>query len=172
MRTPAALLMAVLATAAAVGCTVPLEAKLKKIPQQRIPQLTTQSPVDVRPDLTYAGDRTMGVPGGSTARVSEDEFTTTLVTGVRAALESRGVPVQSGAPLAIEAGVVRVSIQPEPSMACVIDYNVKLGTGRVYGMQARGENWNFQTACQLGITEAVVAVVNEPSVLRYLEEGR
>jgi hypothetical protein len=67
---------------------------------------------------------------------------------------------------------VRISIHPKPQYTCVIDFNRRLGSGPVRGLQSRAENgWDARKACSAAASQVVIDTLNDPSMRDYLKGG-
>jgi hypothetical protein len=150
------------------GCTTPLHPKPFEVQQSSIPNLEARQPVAIRARLDGGPKRTLQIAGPDVV-VSEDEFTTALVDRIIQTLRDRTVPLDPNSQRAVEFQVVRVSLQPTMDFDCVIDFNRKLGDGRLHGLQSRAKSWNFEKACAAAVSQAVVDALNDPDTRTYLE---
>ena len=108
--------------------------------------------------------------GVGNVSVDEDEYTTAVITGLAKELRKHGVRVESGADHLVEIQVVRVTIHPKPQYTCVIDFNRRLGTGPVRGLQSRTQRgWDARKACEAAASQVVIDTLNDPSLRDYLK---
>jgi hypothetical protein len=132
-----------------------------------VPSLQNTKSISVKAHLVGTKKRAIPLPG-VTVSVNEDEFTTVLVAKLTEALQRGNVTVLANSSRVVELQVVRVSIQPELTMHCVIDYNRKLGDGEFYGFQSRSNSWNFITACDEALQKAANKILSDPDTVSYL----
>jgi len=126
-------------------------------------------PVELRGSFRLKGRRVVSAGVGSVS-VDEDEYTTAVITGLAQELRKHGVRVESGADYLVEIQVVRVSIHPKPQYTCVIDFNRRLGTGPVRGLQSRAERgWDARKACEAAASQVVIDTLKDPSLRDYLK---
>ena len=151
----------------ALGCVTPVSPGKFDIPDGAVHSIEG-GPVDLLGPLAFNREREVSIPGGK-ASVDEDEYTTAVVKRLAEQLRAHGVRVEPGANRVIEIRVVRVSIQPQPTFTCVIDFNRRLGDGPVQGLQSRAESWNFQKSCSAATAQVVIDILNDPTTLDFLK---
>lgn len=132
------------------------------------PSFQSPKPISVKARLVGTKERELPV-AGATVIVNEDEFTKELVEQVSEALKNKNIQVVPHSDRVVEIQVVRVALQPDRTIYCVIDYNRKLGDGAFYGFQSRSKNWNFNTACNDALKEAANAILNEQTTIKYFK---
>lgn len=152
-----------------VACTTPLRPGNFEVEDGRIPRFSLSSPVAIRGIYDYAGDRKFLLTGGTNVLVSYDEFTTALATRTAELLRSRGVEVEPAAEKTVEIQVVRVSVLQRPTMTCVIDFNLRIGDSTVRGFQSRATRFLYPSACAEAVSEAVIAILKNDSVIDFLQ---
>jgi hypothetical protein len=150
------------------GCAVHMQAAEGKIPEGAIPKLDVTTPVAIRPRIVGSAKHELPIAGANVT-VDEVQFSSELANGVLEALRLQSAPVDPDAARSVELQVVRVALQPDRTIFCVIDFNRRLGDGRVRGLQSRSKDWNFQTACSDALAQAVVDTLNDPDTRSYLE---
>lgn len=131
------------------------------------PSLQNIKPVTIRAKLVGSKERVQPL-AGTDVIVNEDEFTQVLVERLIDALKHNNVPVVPASDRSIELQVVRVSLQPDMTFYCVIDFNRKLGNGEFYGFQSRSKNWNYETACEDAIKTTVTDILHDQDTIKYL----
>lgn len=107
--------------------------------------------------------------GVGSLSLDEDEYTTAIITGLAEQLRKHGIRVETGADRRIEIQVVQILIHPKPQFTCVIDFNRKLGSGRVRGLQSRAESWNSGKVCSAAASQIVIDTLNDPVLRDYLK---
>lgn len=150
------------------ACAVQMRIKDAKIPNGDIATLHASSPIAVRPRIVDGPKRKIAIAGPDVT-VDEDQFSSELVNRVVEELRSQSVPVDPDASRSIELQVVRVSLQPDRTIYCVIDFNRRLGDGELRGLQSRAKNSNYETACGEALSRAVVDTLNDSTTRSYLE---
>ena len=125
--------------------------------------------ISVEPHLVDTKERAIPLVGFNIV-VSENEFTKVLTTKIQDSLKSKNIAIDPSSNKVIKIQVSRVSLQPDMVMNCVIDYNLKLGNGLFYGFQTRSKNWNFKTACEKALKNAVNEILNNQSMVKYIKE--
>lgn len=137
---------------------------------ERVEPLSLNIPRSISIRTNFVGTKERELPlAGVTVTVKENEFTKVLASGIKGALRRNKFVLDSNAEKSIEVQVVRVSLQPDRSIYCVIDYNCKLGDGVFYGFQSRAKNWSFITACENALIKAVSDILHEPNTVKYLQ---
>lgn len=131
------------------------------------PSLQNIKPVTIRAKLVGTKERVQPL-AGTDVIVNEDEFTQVLVERLIESLKRNNVPVVPASERSIEIQVVRVSLQPDMTFYCVIDFNRKLGNGEFYGFQSRSKNWNYETACEDAIKTTVTDILHDQDTIKYL----
>jgi hypothetical protein len=132
-----------------------------------IPSLQNIKPVTIRAKLVGSKERVQPL-AGSDVIVNEDEFTQVLVERLIESLKRNNVPVVPASERSIEIQVVKVSLQPDMTFYCVIDFNRKLGNGEFYGFQSRSKNWNYETACVDALKTTVTDILHDQDTIKYL----
>jgi hypothetical protein len=150
------------------ACTVQMRLVEAKIPDGAIAKLHAPNPIAVRPRLVGSAKRPLSI-GSMTINVDEDQFSSELVNRVLGALRAQSVPLDPDAARSVELQVVRVALQPDSTFLCVVDFNRRLGDGRVRGLQSRSRNWNYETACAEALSQAVADTLSDPDTRAYLE---
>ena len=51
---------------------------------------------------------------------------------------------------------------------CLVDFDTRLGTGEVFGLQASGDGARFDTACRLAFESAVLQTLEDRRTVAYL----
>lgn len=165
MRTKTAAVFGLLALA----CATHLRPGESEISAGAIPRIDATGSVAVRAAHAGAGERALPGPGVDVV-VDDAEFAAELASRLSKQLQQNGVRIEADAERTIEIQVVRVSLHPEPTFTCVIDFNRRLGDAAVRGFQSRATNWNFERSCAAAVSQAVVDLLNDPSTLAYLEQ--
>lgn len=124
-------------------------------------------PVELRGNFAMKGSHVISQGVGSLS-VDDDEYTTAIITGLAEQLREHGVQVESGADRRIEIQVVQILIHPKPQLTCVIDFNRKLGSGPVRGLQSRAESWDGRKACAAAASQVVIDTLKDPVLRDYL----
>jgi hypothetical protein len=150
-----------------LSCTTRLSPHDLDIEGISVPPLQNIKPVTIRAKLVGSKERELPL-AGTDVIVNEDEFTAVLVERLIDTLKKNNVPVVSESERSIEIQVVRVSLQPDRTFYCVIDFNRKLGNGDFYGFQSRAKNWNFNTACEDALKNTVNDILNNQDTIKYL----
>lgn len=167
MKQPSGKIIAVLMMLTNLSCTARLDPTDFDTKTISAPVLQNARTVTVKAKLTGAKDRELPVPGGDVV-VNEDEFTEVMVKRMIDVLKNNNVSVIPTSDKVIEIQVVKVSLQPDRTMYCVIDFNRKLGGGEFYGFQSRSKNWNFETACEEALNNAVADILADRATVQYL----
>lgn len=149
------------------SCTSHLNPRDLDIQEISIPSLQNIKPVTVRARLIGSKKRELPLAGADVI-VNDDEFSEVLVDRLIGSLKHNNVPVVPESERLIEIQVVRVSLQPDMTFYCVIDFNRKLGKGEFYGFQSRSKNWNFKTACEDALNNTVTDILNDQDTIKYL----
>jgi hypothetical protein len=160
-------LLPVVAVAMALGCVTPAPPGNSRIPDGAIKSIAGGA-VELRGNFGMKGRRVISQGVGSVS-VDEDEYTTAVITRLAEQLREHGVRVESGAGHLIEIQIVRVTIHPKPQYTCVIDFNRKLGSGPVRGLQSRDKRWNAPKACAAATDRVVIDILNDPATRDYLK---
>jgi len=132
------------------------------------PPLQDLTPITLRARPVGSKIREVPLPGASVT-VNEDEFTDVLVDRMNEALKRKNIPVVSNSDRIVEIQVVRVSLQADRTIYCVIDFNRKLGDGDFYGFQSRSKNMNFITSCDEALTRAANDIFNNQETITFLK---
>lgn len=151
-----------------VSCTTTLNPKDFEVGNFATPNLMGIKPVAIKAKIAGKQSSEIPLPGGSVL-INEDEFTQTLVDRIVDALKRSNTPIAPTSEHSIEIQVVKVSLQPTNTMHCVIDFNRKLDNEEFYGFQSRSKSWNYETACEEALNNAVNDVLNDRNTLRYLK---
>jgi hypothetical protein len=151
-----------------LSCTTHLSPRELDIQESSVPTLQNIKPVTIRAKLVGSKERVLPLAGADVI-VNEDEFTEVLVERLIDALQNNNVPVTPESDRLIEIQVARVSLQPDRTFYCVIDFNRKLGKGSFYGFQSISKNWNFKTACEDALKNTVTDILNDQDTIKYLK---
>ncbi len=138
-----------------------------RVEEAQIPALARDIRIAIHPRFSHTPLRELRITGANPI-VSDDEFTAALVERLSRTLRERGVTLDPDASRAIEIQVVRVALQPDYAIFCVIDFNRWLGDGRVRGLQSRARSVSFRTACAAAVSQAVVDTLSDPETLAYV----
>ena len=152
-----------------MGCATPLRIKEFDIPEASIPSVVSSHVVSVDAIPLGRGRRVVPLAGPNVS-VDEDEVGMAVASRMAEQLRQRGVTVEAGGSRVIAIQVVRVSLQPDRKIWCVIDFNRRLGGGRFFGFQSRAKSWSFEKACAAAVSQAVIDQLNDASTLAYLSE--
>lgn len=152
-----------------MSCSIHLKPQDFEMKEFSVPDLHNIQPVTIQSRIIGAKDRSLSLPGSTIATVNEDEFTEVLVKRLKSIIEGKNVSIESRAKKSIEIQVVRVSIQPDRTMFCVIDFNRKLGDGEFYGFQSRSKHWSFITSCDNALRQAAIDTLADQDTIRYLK---
>ncbi len=133
-----------------------------------LPQLRNLQPLTVKVNLSGTKDKALPLAGPDVI-INEDEFTNELAKRLKDNLEHNGVSVVPDSSRVIEIKTTHIALQPDRTIYCVIDFNRKLGDGAFYGFQARSKNWNYKTACDEALNQAVSLILNDSDTLKYLK---
>ncbi len=77
--------------------------------------------------------------------------------------------VEPGSDRLVEIQIVRITIHMKPQYTCVIDFNRRLGSGPVRGLQSRAQNgWDARKACSAAASQVVIDTLSDPSLRDYL----
>jgi hypothetical protein len=150
------------------ACAVQMRLKDSEIPDGAIPQIHSTTPVAVRPRIVGTTKHELAIAGANVT-VNEDQFSGELANRVLAVLRAQSVAIDPEAERSVELQVVRVALQPDMTFFCVIDFNRRLGDGRLRGLQSRSKNWNYETACAEALSQAAVDLLDDPDTRAYLE---
>ena len=153
---------------AGLSCTTRLNPHDLDIEVASVPPLQNIKPVTIRAKLVGSKERELPL-AGTDVIVNEDEFTEVLVERLIDTLKKNNVPVVPNSERSIEIQVVRVSLQPDRTFHCVIDFNRKLGNGDFYGFQSRAKDWNFETSCEEALKNTVNDILNNRDTIKYLK---
>lgn len=165
---PRALLWIPLCLALLPACgTVRMKPADFPVADAQIPALARDLQIAVRPRFSRTPLRELRITGTNPI-VSDDEFTASLVERLSRTLRERGVTLDPDAPRSIEIQVVKVALQQDLSLFCVIDFNRWLGDGRVRGLQSRARSVSFRTACAAAVSQAAVETLRDPETLAYV----
>lgn len=151
-----------------VSCTATLNPQEFDIANTVAPNLKDVKPISIKAKIIGKKTTEIPLPGGNVL-INEDEFTQSLVDRIADRLKRSNVPIVPASERSIEIQVVKVSIQPTNTIYCVIDFNRKLNNEEFYGFQSRSKNWNYETACEQALSNAVNDVLIDPNTLRYLK---
>jgi hypothetical protein len=151
-----------------LGCVLPAPPGEVEIPDSAVGSIEG-GPVELKGSFGMKGRRVISQGVGNVS-VDEDEYTTAVLTGLAKELRKNGVRVESGAHHLVEVQVVRVTIHPKPQYTCVIDFNLRLETEPVRGLQSRAERgWDARKACEAATSQVVIDILNDPSLRDYLK---
>ncbi len=125
-------------------------------------------PLAVKARITGNKASVSPLPGGDVI-FNEDEFTRVLVDRMISTLQHNNVSIVPDSDRTIEIQVVKVSIEPSSTIYCVLDFNRKLDKQEFYGFQSRAKHWNFKTACEQAINNAVNDLLLDQNTIRYLK---
>lgn len=154
---------------ASLSCTYHLSPRELDIQKSPVSSLKNIKPVSVRAKLVGSKEKVLPL-AGTNVSVNEDEFTDVLVERLIDALRDNNIPVVPASDRSIELQVVDVSLQPDRTIYCVIDFNRKLGKGDFYGFQSRSKDWNFKTACEDALKNTITDILNDADTIKYLKE--
>jgi len=155
---------------AGLSCTAHLSPRELDIKENIVLSLQNIKPVAIRAKLVGSKDRVLPLAGADVI-INEDEFTEVLVEQLIDTLQNNNVPVVPESDRLIEIQVARVSLQPDRTIYCVIDFNRKLGNGDFYGFQSRSKSWNFKTACEDALKNTVTDILHNQDTIKYLKGG-
>lgn len=151
-----------------VSCTTTLNPKDFEIGNFATPNLMGIKPLAIKAKIAGKKATETPLPGGNVL-INEDEFTQALVDRIIDKLKRSNAPIIPASERSIEIQVVKVSLQPTNTIYCVIDFNRKLGNEEFYGFQSRSKNWNYKTACEEALNNAVNDVLIDQNTLCYLK---
>jgi len=158
--------ISICAILAGVSCTINLDPHEFDIEGIKVVSLSGIESVAVYPKLVGAKERELPL-AATTVIVNEDGFTKVLTGEVEKVLKENSVHVNSDSEKSIEIQVVRVSLQPDRTTYCVIDYNRKLGKGEAYGFQSKSKEFSFITACENALKNAATDILNDSTTIKY-----
>jgi hypothetical protein len=150
------------------ACSVRLNPGDFKQENNSLPQLKNLQPLAIKAKLTGTKDKALPL-AGTDVIINEDEFTKELVKRLKNSLEYNGITISQDVPRVIEIQTTYVSLQPDRTTYCVIDFNRKLSNDAIHGFQARSKSWNYETACDEALNQAVSLILNDPDTLKYLK---
>lgn len=154
---------------AVAGCTTVLRPVAKLPDAAQTPQLKVAGAVDVASlEVDPRPHRFAASP--YSVDVHYADFTDATVRLLRLALERQGATLApDGRRLGV--AVTYVSVVRSPStLACVVDYRVRLGAGGERGVQSRATSWSFTTACDAAVGAGVAAILRDPAVAEFLRQ--
>ncbi len=96
-----------------------------------------------------------------------------LLEVAKAALEERireagGAIVSEGADKTITLAVTDLSMIA--IFETFINFTLETGDGYIRGLQAHGKQWNYRTSIDEAVADIPVQILNDPNVLKYLEQ--
>lgn len=150
------------------SCTSHLNPRELDIQESPVASFQNIKPVSIRAKLIGSKERALPLAGADVI-INEDEFTEVLTERLIDTLKDNNVPVVPESDRLIEIQVVHVSLQPDRTFYCVIDFNRKLGKGNFYSFQSRAKDWNFNTACGDALKNTVSDILNDPDTIKYLK---
>ena len=104
-------------------------------------------------------------PAGNSYEANLDDFSQELARLLRESLQNGGATLGPGHKT-IEVQVVYVDYLFQGP--CLVDFDTRLGTGEVFGLQASGDGARFDTACRLAFESAVLQALEDPRTMAYL----
>jgi hypothetical protein len=151
-----------------LSCSYHLSPRELDIKSGTVLSLQNIKPVSIKAKLVGTKERLLPL-AGTDVTVNEDEFSDVLVEHLTEILQNSNVSVAPMSERLIEIQVVRISLQPDTTFNCVIDFNRKLGKGEFYGFQSRAKSWNFMTACQEALKKTATDILNDQRTIKYLQ---
>lgn len=128
-------------------------------------------PVAVFPVYTHQGVHRRSISGFPVI-VDYDDFTKSLCQRLAKTLNVKGAPIGGqDAPRRIRLQVSRVTVEQAHGVSCALDFNLALGNAPFRGIQTRASRTMYPDACGAALSEAVVAVLNDPDTRDYLASG-
>lgn len=104
-------------------------------------------------------------PEGHIYEANLDDFSQELARLLRETLQNGGATVAPGH-RSIEVQVVYVDFMFQGP--CLVDFDTRLGSGEVFGLQSSGDSMYFEKACRLAFESAVKQVLDDPRTVAYL----
>jgi hypothetical protein len=106
-----------------------------------------------------------------TVKVDLHSYTQTVIEVMKKQLREKGVPVSDTAEKIVKVAVIDVGIIPRAAIfKCDISYTVEAENIARFGAEASAENWNFQKAIDLAVTEAAVRIMNDQRFIGFVEQ--
>jgi len=153
-----------------IGCTTIYTPKPSPIESYKIPDLTFMAPVSIKNTQTSNEDVDLSY-SNYTLAVNYREYTESVITLLKDELEKRGKTVSDDAHKTINIAVIDISLIPfAGSYICQIDLNLGAGNGYLVGREASAKSMYFRKAIKYAVADAVIKILNNGEILRYLGE--
>jgi hypothetical protein len=102
---------------------------------------------------------------GITYEIDRNEVSAELARLLEQSLAGAGVSIHGKRTLKLAVVYMDFMFQGP----CVLDYDVWLGSKHAFGSQARGDSWNFATACRLAMESAAEDIATDARTREFLE---
>lgn len=155
----------------AVGCTHMVVPKEYPVDQQKVPEFTADKPIDIINAQDKKEKVLLGTNIGHKFMGNLREFTDTAIDTLKTELNKRDIRTSQDAEKKLKVAVTKIHFESGFSgFSCDVTIRIETNDGYIGDVEGHDTNfWYLFPAIHGALNHAVVALLNDASVLAYLQ---